>query len=66
MSREKWQTENLLKIAKHFGCVCVCVLAGSREKDELFGYPSMKARLNNNKFIIGVLLLIQRLPCNLS
>lgn len=64
MSREKWQAENLLKIAKHFGCVCV--LAGSREKDELFGYPSMKARLNNKKFIIGVLLLIQRLPCNLN
>lgn len=64
MSREKWQTENLLKIAKHFGYVCV--LAGSREKDELIGYPSMKARLNNKKFIIGVLLLIQRLPCNLS
>lgn len=46
--------------------MCVCVLAGNRENDELFGYPSMKARLNNKKFIIGVLLLIQRLPCNLS
>lgn len=45
--------------------MCVC-LQGIGKKDELFGYPSMKARLNHKMFIIGLFLLIQRLPCNLS